>query len=190
MTTERIVALIDGANLYASTRALNFDIDYKLLLAELRRRGRLLRAIYYTAVVEDGDFHSVRPLVDWLDYNGFSVVTKPTKEFFDALGRRKIKGNMDVEIVLDAIELAPHVDNVFLFSGDGDFRALVESLQRRGVRVTVISTAVSQPPMVADDLRRQADEFIDLTDLMERIARSRETDARHMEMRGLATGSR
>ena len=168
---ERFALFIDGANLYASAKSLGFDIDYKRLLREFQGRGRLIRAYYYTALVEDQEYSSIRPLVDWLDYNGYSVVTKPTKEFVDSTGRRKVKGNMDIELAVTAMEMAPHVDQMVLFSGDGDFRSLVESLQRQGVRVSVVSTVVTQPPMVADELRRQADEFIDLAQLAPRIGR-------------------
>ena len=162
---------IDGANLYATAKTLGFDIDYKRLLKEFQSRGTLLRAFYYTAIIEDQEFTSIRPLIDWLDYNGYTVVTKATKEFIDASGRRKVKGNMDIELAVDAMELAEHIDQMVLFSGDGDFRPLVEAVQRRGVRVTVISTISSQPPMIADDLRRQADVFIDLVELRSKLAR-------------------
>ncbi len=168
---EKIALFIDGANLYATTRTLGFDIDYKMLLKEFQSRGNLLRAFYYTALVEDQEYSSIRPLIDWLDYNGYRVVTKPTKEFVDSSGRRKVKGNMDIELTIDALELAPYVDNIVLFSGDGDFRSLVEALQRRGVRVTVVSTISTQPSMVADELRRQADEFIDIAHLVNKIGR-------------------
>ena len=168
---EKIALFIDGANLYATTRTLGFDIDYKMLLKEFQSRGNLLRAFYYTALVEDQEYSSIRPLIDWLDYNGYRVVTKPTKEFVDSSGRRKVKGNMDIELTIDALELAPHIDHVVLFSGDGDFRSLVEALQRRGVRVTVVSTISTQPPMVADELRRQADEFLDIATLEKKIGR-------------------
>ena len=170
-TPERIALFIDGANLYASAKSLGFDIDYKRLLKEFQSRGRLIRAYYYTALVEDQEYSSIRPLVDWLDYNGYSVVTKMTKEFVDASGRRKIKGNMDIELAVNAMEMADHLDQIVLFSGDGDFRSLVEALQRKGVRVSVVSTIATQPPMVADELRRQADEFVDLTHLIARIGR-------------------
>lgn len=169
--TEKIVLFIDGANLYATSRALGFDIDYRRLLQEFQKRGNLLRAFYYTAVVEDQEYSSIRPLIDWLDYNGYSVVTKATKEFVDQTGRRKVKGNMDIELAVDAMELASSIDHMVLFSGDGDFRSLIEAVQRRGVRVTVVSTVVSQPPMVADELRRQADEFIDIVQLQDQIGR-------------------
>ncbi|MBP2313869.1 NYN domain-containing protein [Azospirillum soli] len=162
---------IDGANLYAAARALGFDIDYKRLRDGFASEGRLMRAFYYTALVEDQEYSPIRPLVDWLDYNGYTMVTKPTKEFTDASGRRKIKGNMDIELAIDVMEMAEHVDHILLFSGDGDFRRLVEAVQRKGVRVSVISTVRSQPPMVADELRRQADNFIELQDLAPSIAR-------------------
>jgi uncharacterized LabA/DUF88 family protein len=168
---QRIALFIDGANLYATTKTLGFDIDYKRLLKEFQGRGTLIRAFYYTALVEDQEYSSIRPLIDWLDYNGYRVVTKPTKEFVDSAGRRKVKGNMDIELAIDALELSPYIDHMVLFSGDGDFRSLVEAMQRRGVRVSVVSTVTTQPPMVADELRRQADEFLDLSQLASRIGR-------------------
>lgn len=170
-TTDKIAVFIDGANLYATSRGLGADIDYKRLLKEFQNRGNLLRAFYYTALIEDQEYSSIRPLLDWLDYNGYTVVTKPVKEFTDSTGRRKVKGNMDIELAVDAMELAEHVDQIVLFSGDGDFRPLVEAIQRRGVRVTVVSTVSTQPPMVADELRRQADVFLDLAELLPRIGR-------------------
>jgi uncharacterized LabA/DUF88 family protein len=168
---ERLALFIDGANLYATARALGFDIDYKKLLSEFSKKGVLVRAYYYTALLEDREFSPLRPLVDWLDYNGYTLVTKPAREFTDAAGRRKIKGNMDIEIAIDMLEIAPSVDHVVLFSGDGDFRRLVEAVQRRGRRVSVISTLRTQPAMVSDDLRRQADHFVDLVELQPLIAR-------------------
>ncbi|MEN3930521.1 NYN domain-containing protein [Microvirga sp. W0021] len=168
---QRIALFIDGANLYATTKSLGFDVDYRKLLKEFQGRGMLMRAFYYTALVEDQEYSSIRPLVDWLDYNGYRVVTKPTKEFVDSAGRRKVKGNMDIELAIDALELAPFIDHMVLFSGDGDFRSLVEAVQRRGVKVTVVSTVATQPPMIADELRRQADEFVDLTYLLNKIGR-------------------
>ena len=184
----KIALLIDGANLYSTSKALGFDIDYRRLLKEFQSRGTLLRAIYYTAVIEDQEFSSIRPLLDWLDYNGFTVVTKATKEFVDASGRRKVKGNMDIELAVDAMELAERIDQMVLFSGDGDFRSLVEAMQRRGVRVTVISTIASQPPMIADELRRQADVFTDLIELQSKLGRapSERPAPRDREARGHA----
>ncbi len=169
--SERVGLFIDGSNLYATARALNFDIDYKNLLDLFQSRSRLVRAFYYTALLDDQEYSPIRPLVDWLNYNGYSIVTKPTKEYTDATGRRKIKGSMDIELATDMMEMADSLDHVVLFSGDGDFRRLLEAVQRKGLRVTVISTIKSQPPMIADELRRQADNFIELTDLQEFIAR-------------------
>ncbi len=169
---ERIALFIDGSNLYAAAKALGFDIDYKRLLEEFAAQGRLVRAFYYTALIEDQEYSPIRPLVDWLDYNGYTMVTKPTKEFTDSSGRRKIKGNMDIELAIDLMEMAEYLDHVVLFSGDGDFRRLVEAVQRKGLRVSVVSTIRSSPPMVADELRRQADNFVELQDLADRIARA------------------
>jgi len=168
---ERLALFIDGSNLYAAAKALAFDIDYKLLRQEFMQRGKLLRAFYYTALLENDDYSPIRPLVDWLNYNGFTMVTKPAKEFTDSQGRRKVKGNMDIELAVDAMETAEHVDHIVLFSGDGDFRPLVEAIQRKGVRVSVVSTIRSNPPMIADDLRRQADNFIELDELKDVVGR-------------------
>ena len=170
-SNERAALFIDGANLYAAARALGFDIDYKRLLALFRSKSYLVRALYYTAIAEDQEYSSIRPLIDWLDYNGYTMVTKPTKEFTDPSGRRKIKGNMDIELTVDAMELSNYLDHIVLFSGDGDFRSLVEALQQKGRRVSVVSTLATQPPMIADELRRQADEFIDLRELENDICR-------------------
>ncbi|GAB4364260.1 MAG: NYN domain-containing protein [Kiloniellaceae bacterium] len=173
---ERVALFIDGANLYATARSLGFDIDYKRLLDVFSSRCNLVRALYYTALVEDQEYSPIRPLVDWLDYNGYTMVTKPTKEFTDATGRRKVKGNMDIELAVDVMEMVEHLDHIVLFSGDGDIRRLVEAIQRRGRRTTVVSTLRSQPPMIADELRRQADSFVDLADLQSLIARQLPAD--------------
>jgi len=161
----KIALFIDGANLYATAKALGFDIDYRRMLKEFQGRGYLIRAFYYTTLVENDEYSSIRPLVDWLDYNGYTVVTKAAREFTDAMGRRRIKGNMDIELTIDALNMAGKVDQIYIMSGDGDFRPLVEELQRRGVRVSIVSTVASQPPMVSDELRRQCDEFIDIASL-------------------------
>jgi uncharacterized LabA/DUF88 family protein len=165
-TRDRIALFIDGANLYSAARALNVDLDFRKLSDWFGQKGQLVRAYYYTAVVEGEEFSPVRPLVDWLDYNGFTVVTKPVKRFTDAQGQSRIKGNMDIEIAVDMLELAPRLDHMILFSGDGDFRRLVQAVQAKGVRVTVVSTTRTQPPQIADELRRQADAFVELADVM------------------------
>ena len=168
---ERLALFIDGANLYATAKSLGFDIDYRRLLGFFRKRSRLIRAIYYTALMEDAEYSPIRPLIDWLDYNGYRVVTKPAKEFTDSLGRRKVKGNMDIELAIDVMQLADNLDHVVLFSGDGDFRSLIQAVQAKGKRTSVVSTLTTRPPMVADELRRQTDQFIDLADLREEIGR-------------------
>ena len=170
--SETVGLFIDGANLHATARALGFNVDFRALLAYYREQGQLTRALYYTAVSDDQEFSSIRPLVDWLQYNGFSMVTKPTKEFRDALGNRKVKGSMDVELAVDAMRLATNLDHVVLFSGDGNFKALVSALQQMGTRVSVVSTIDTKPAMVSDELRRQADHFVDLVDLEEFIGRN------------------
>ena len=164
--TDRLALFIDGANLHSATKALNADLDFKRMLEGFREKAVLVRAHYYTAVIEGEEFSVVRPLVDWLGYNGFSVVTKPVRRFTDAQGHSRIKGNMDIEIAVDMLELAPRIDHAILFSGDGDFRRLVQAVQAKGVRVTVVSTLKTQPPQIADELRRQADAFVDLADLL------------------------
>ena len=179
---NKIALLIDGVNLSASAKTLGFDIDYQRLLTEFRTRGTLLRANYYAAIIENRESSSSPPLIQWLDYNGYTVVSKATKEFIDASGRRKIKGNMHVELAVDAMELAEHVDEIVLFSGHGDYRSLVEAVQRRGVRVTVVSTISTQPPMIADELRRQADVFNDLLELQSKIGR--DSQERRLSRRG------
>jgi uncharacterized LabA/DUF88 family protein len=168
---ERVALFIDGANLYATAKSLGFDIDYRRLLGFFRKRSRLIRAIYYTALMEDAEYSPIRPLIDWLDYNGYRVVTKPAKEYTDSLGRRKVKGNMDIELAIDVMQLADSLDHIVLFSGDGDFRSLIQAVQSKGKRTSVISTLTTRPPMVADELRRQADQFIDLADLRDEIGR-------------------
>jgi len=170
-STNKLALFIDGPNFFATAKALGIDVDYKRVLKTFDESGTLVRAFYYTAVIEDQEYSSIKPLVDWLDYNGYSVVTKASKEFIDASGRRKFKGNMDVELAVNALDLAGHIDEMVLFSGDGAFRCLVKAVQRRGVRVTLVSSVATQPPMVADELRRQADVFIDLDTLRTMIGR-------------------
>ena len=173
-SANKIALFIDGANLYATSRSLGFEIDFKRLLQEYESRGALLRALYYTATIEDQEYSAIRPLIDWLGYNGYTVVSKPAKEFDDGEGRRKVKRNMSIELVVDALELSNYVDHIVLFSGDGHFRSLVKAVQRRGVHVTVVST----PSMIDDELRRQADVFTDLVELKSKIGRSAPSEPR------------
>ena len=171
LPTERVALFIDGANLYSASRNLGFDVDYRNLLEYFRKQTHVIRAYYYSAVLETEDYSPLKPLTDWLAYNGYTLVTKPAKEFTDASGRRRVKGSMDIEMAVDMLELAPRLDHAVLFSGDSDFRRLVEAMQRKGVRVSVVSSIRTSPPMVADELRRQADNFIELDDLKSQIAR-------------------
>lgn len=171
--TEKTVVFIDGANLYATARGLDFDIDYKRLLALFRDGSNLVRAYYYTVLIEDQEYSPIRPLVDWLDYNGYTLVTKPAKDFTDSSGRRRIRSSIDVDLAVDMLEIADRVDHVLLFSGDGGYRRLIEAVQRRGAKVTVVSTTAGNTASVADELRRQADRFVDLRELQDEIARAR-----------------
>ena len=173
---ERIALFVDGSNLYSTVKTLDFDIDYGKLLDLFKGKGRLIRANYYTALVEEDDYSPIRPLIDWLEYNGWHVVTKPAKSLTDRNGRRYVKGDMDPEIIVDMLGLAPHIDHLVLFSGDGDFRVAVEALQKQGVRVTVVSTMKSKPAMLADELRRQADAFIEIADMDKLFGRPKSGD--------------
>ncbi|MEQ8559701.1 MAG: NYN domain-containing protein [Henriciella sp.] len=170
---ERIALFIDGAGLYATARALNLEIDFRKLLSEFRDRGRLLRANYYTTIVESDEYSPIRPLVDWLAYNGFNVIKKPAREFTDREGRRRVRGNMNVELAIDLLQTAEHVDHIVLFAGEGDFRQAVEAAKAKGARVTVVSSIKGQSQTMSDELRREADVFIDLADMAQLIARPR-----------------
>ena len=177
LPTERIALFIDGANLYSASRNLGFDVDYRNLLVYFRKQAHVVRAYYYSALLETEDYSPLKPLTDWLAYNGYSLVTKPAREFTDSAGRRRIKGNMDIEVAVDMLELAPRIDHAVLFSGDSDFRRLVEAVQRKGVRVSVVSSIRTTPPMVADELRRQADQFLELAEIADNFTR-RQTEPR------------
>jgi uncharacterized LabA/DUF88 family protein len=174
---DRVCLFIDGANLYSASRNLGFDVDYRSLLAFFRARSRLVRAYYYSAVLDTEEYSPLKPLTDWLVYNGYALVTKTAREFTDQTGRRRIKGNMDIELAVDMLEMSPRMDHAILFSGDSDFRRVVEAVQRQGVRVSVISSVRTSPPMVGDELRRQADQFIELADIAPEFTR-RQTEPR------------
>ena len=176
-SNERTALFIDGANLYSASRNLGFDVDYRNLLEYFRRQTYVVRAYYYAAILETEEYSPLKPLTDWLAYNGYTLVTKPAKEFTDATGRRRVKGNMDIELAIDMLELAPKLDHIVLFSGDSDFRRLIEAVQRRGVRVSVVSSIRTSPPMIADELRRQADEFLELAEIAPEFTR-RQTEPR------------
>jgi len=185
LSTERTALFIDGANLYSASRNIGFDVDYRQLLEYFKRQTNVLRAYYYAAVLETEEYSPLKPLTDWLVYNGYTLVTKAAREFTDATGRRRVKGNMDIELAVDMLELAPRIDHAVLFSGDGDFRRLVEAMQRQAVRITVISSVRTSPPMVGDDLRRQADQFLDLAEIAPEFTR-RQTEPRPPRSRAMA----
>lgn len=170
-SNERVAVFIDGANLYATAKALDFDIDYKKLLLMFKSKATLVRAYYYTVLIEDQEYSPIRPLVDWLDYNGYTLITKPAKDYTDSTGRRRIRNSIDVELAVDVMELAGKVDHIVLFTGDGGYRRLIEAVQRQGAQVTVVSTVSVSPPLVADEIRRQADNFVDLVSLRNEISR-------------------
>ena len=165
LPSERTALFIDGANLYSASRNLGFDVDYRNMLDFFRAKTNVIRAYYYSAVLETEEYSPLKPLTDWLAYNGYNLVTKAAREFTDGSGRRRVKGNMDVELAIDMMEMAPKLDHAVLFSGDSDFRRLVEAVQRQGVRVSVVSTVRSNPPMIGDELRRQADQFLELSEI-------------------------
>jgi uncharacterized LabA/DUF88 family protein len=186
LPTERVALFIDGANLYSASRNLGFDVDYRNLLDFFKKKSNVIRAYYYSAVLETEEYSPLKPLTDWLAYNGYALVTKPAKEFTDAAGRRRVKGNMDIEIAVDMLELADKIDHVVLFSGDSDFRRLVEAVQRKGVRVSVVSSVRTSPPMVADELRRQCDQFLELAEIAPEFTR-RQTEPRQRTTSGRVT---
>ncbi|MGB2107103.1 MAG: NYN domain-containing protein [Candidatus Puniceispirillum sp.] len=178
---DKTALFIDGSNFYAAARGLNLDIDFARMRSYFAKDTNLIRAYYYTAIPEDQEFSSLRPLVDWLDYNGYAVVSKFTREFIDEeTGKRRLKGNMDMELALDMLKLAPHIDHAVLFSGDGDFCRLLEDVQALGVRTTVVSTNKTNPPMVADQLRRMADIYVDMADIASNISKNSSKDASKM----------
>jgi len=188
LASERTALFIDGANLYSASRNLGFDVDYRNLLQYFRKQTNVLRAYYYAAVLETEEYSPLKPLTDWLAYNGYTLVTKPAREFTDAAGRRRVKGNMDIELAIDMLELAERIDHAVLFSGDSDFRRLVEAVQRRGVRVSVVSSMRTAPPMAADELRRQGDQFIELAEIAPEFTR-RQTEPRPPRVGGKATAA-
>jgi uncharacterized LabA/DUF88 family protein len=171
---QRFAVFIDGSNFHASTKALNFDVDFEKLLRVLRESGHLVRAYYYTALPDNNtEYSPIKRIADWLDYNGYTVVSKPWRDFTNSeTGQRRIKGNMDMELALDMIKLANHVEHVVLFSGDGDFCRLLHEVQDKGVSVTVISSN----KLVADTLRRQADDFIEVNQIRHLIERDQQQD--------------
>ena len=167
---ERLGLFIDGSNLHAASRALGFSIDFKRLLHVFRQQSQLVRALYCTMLIDEDGPNPLRPLINWLEYNGYTTITKPAKQYRDGECWHP-RNRIDVDLAVDAMRLSSFLNHAVLFSGNGDFKALVAALQEHGTRVTVVSTVVTQPAMVADELRRQADQFVDLADLADHIGR-------------------
>lgn len=180
--SEKHAVFIDGVNLYNTARSLNFEVDYKLLRDEFAMRGRILRLSYFTIYIENDEYSPLRPLIDWLSYNGYDVHAKVAKEYFDAAGNRKVKGGIDVDLAVSALQMADHLDHIVIFSGDGAYRPLIEAIQAKGVRVSVASTVKTSPAMISDDLRRQADNFIEIDDIKDVIGRPIEDHSKHPEL--------
>lgn len=173
---ERTCLFIDGSSLYSTSRGLGFDVDYKKLLDFFTSQTHIIRAYYYAAILDTEDYSPLKPLTDWLSYNGYFLVTKPAREFTDSTGKRRVKGNMEIEIAVDMMEMAPHIDHAILFTGDSDFRRVVEAVQRQGTRVSVVSSMRSSPPLIGDDLRRQADNFMELATIANNFTRRQQTE--------------
>ena len=168
---ERVALFVDGQNFYVTQKVLSFEVDYKQLLTLFRSRAHLIRAYYYTTLNEDLEFVSIKPLVDWLGYNGYSVVTKPARFFVDSSGQKRARTSSLIDIAVEAMRIADSVDHIVLMTGDGELCSLVSALQDRGKRVMVISTLESSSGLVSDDLRRRADQFVDLASLQPLIGR-------------------
>ena len=177
MSNGKTVVFIDGQSLFSTAKSLGFNIDFKKLLDELKTFGDLIRTKYYTLADDEDDDSPIIPLTDWLSYNGYSVVTKFVRSHVDPEGRKRVRGKIDVELSVDMLEIAPHVDHVVLVSGDGDFAYLLAALQRQGKKCTVISSVQSTQQICADSLRRTADQFIDLAQLKSKICRENNNSA-------------
>jgi uncharacterized LabA/DUF88 family protein len=174
LANKRIALFIDGANFYVSTKVVGFDMDWKRFIEYYEQQGDFIRAYYYSGIIPrvEGEHDSMRGVLDWISYNRFQLRSKPAKVFIDPVTqRRTVKGNMDIEICIDAWNMAPHITDMYLFSGDGDFIPLVEKVQSQGVRVHVISTTDEKNSMCADGLRRQCDNYYELATLVPHFRR-------------------
>lgn len=162
------IVLIDGANMSFAMNAIGRRFDWKKLRHFFVEAdyGLCLGLRYYTAIHERADGEQpLRKIVDWLSYNGYLVVSKMTKSYENSDGSTRIKGNMDIEMATDMIRFAPRVDKIHLFTGDADFTYAVKAVQDMGVIVDVYSTMQGANSIIGDDLRRQANNYIDIGDL-------------------------
>lgn len=162
MTTKRIALFVDGSNFSVSLKAAGFRVDYQKIREYFAEMGDLVGSFYFTALPPRDEPSSIRNLTDSLQHKGWNLVTKEIKVFRDQ-PIAKTKGNMDIEMVVKAWTLSNVITDLILFSGDGDFRAMVEKLQDVGVRVTVISYhSTDTRNMTSNDLRKAVHEFINL----------------------------
>lgn len=174
--TERIGLFIDGYSLYQTVRAMDLRIDYKALRDLFASKGRLNRVQYF-ATVNDHDpdeFNPQRKTFDWLQYNGFDVQTIQTRSFTGSDGEIQYRGNASVLMTCYALKHAEHLDHVVILTGNADFAPLITALQERGTRVTMVST-IKNGSLCSDQLRRSADDFIDLEDLRQQISKPAST---------------
>lgn len=165
-SSQRVAIMIDGPNLFNTSKNLGFDVDFKKLLGLFEQNCLLHRAVYFNMLSERDDTTPVKPLVDWLSYNGYKTVTKPFREFTDASGTRRTKGSMHVEMAVEMMNMAQFVEHFVLFSGDGELAYAVNAVQEKGCRVTAVSTMKSDTgSTIADELRRKVNRFVNLDDV-------------------------
>lgn len=175
----RFALFIDGSNFYHTLRDLNLHVDYKRLLAYFSERGTLVQACYYTALLGEGQSPEwLIRLTDWLAYNHYTVCTREARSFRRRVQAEdgnwiwvnEIRGSIHVELTVDMMTLAPYLDTALLFSGDGNYQYLIQAVQRTGCRVIVVSSETTAESTVADELRRQADGFIELATISDEIS--------------------
>ncbi|WP_188129507.1 NYN domain-containing protein [Rhizobium sp. RU20A] len=169
---EKVIVFIDGAHFYFVAKSLDFEIDFQKVLAYFKSEAYLVRANYYTAIAEDQEFIGLRPLVDWLDYNGYRVVTKAYKDLTDPSGKKRVRSSMEMELACDLFEQIDTADHLIIIAGDSDLARLVQTAQLKGKKVTVMSTLTGQLASISDELRRKADQFVDLSGFKEKFSRS------------------
>ncbi len=160
--TDRIAIFFDMSNLYFAARDMGIRIDYARLLDFLTAGRRLHRAYAYLGFNPDDE--SSHSFITWLKRNGFRVKTKALRRFEDG----STKANLDMELAIDLLTQAPHIDVAIMVSGDGDFVNLVDAAQNAGLRIEVAAT----PRQAATDLMDIADQFIDLEANVAQFARA------------------
>lgn len=167
---ERLAIFIDGQHLFSASRNLGFDVDYRNFLECFRKKGKVIRAYYYAVHVDNGEYSPLKPLTDWLAYNGYALSMRTTTEHTDSQGRRRIP-HTDLEMLADMFGIADHVDHMVIVTGNGGYCRGVSLIQQRGVRVSVLSSIKTDSPMLSDDLRRTCDQFIELQEIKSEFTR-------------------